>query len=109
YAEVGWVAAATPAHGRRVWGSGIRQLAAVQSTPLGSVDFLRGPDGAREGLEQEWDKYVRFVGWISRDRPWPVFEKALERLRANWPANQPPGLVWGDARLGNMMFDDRFE
>ena len=30
-------------------------------------------------------------------------------LRNRWPKNQPPGLVWGDARLGNMMFDDNFE
>ena len=33
----------------------------------------------------------------------------MARLRANLPANQPPGLVWGDARIGNMMFDEDFE
>jgi aminoglycoside phosphotransferase (APT) family kinase protein len=38
-----------------------------------------------------------------------VLDAALRRLRANWPVNQPPGLVWGDARLGNMMFDEDFE
>ncbi|CAN7260220.1 phosphotransferase family protein [Phenylobacterium sp. LjRoot225] len=109
YAKEGWVAEATPAQRARMWENGVRQLAAVQSTPLDSVQFLRGPKGAEEGLAQEWDKYVRFVAWVSRDRPWPVLEKGLERLRANWPSNQPPGLVWGDARLGNMMFDDNFE
>lgn len=109
YAQEGWVAEATPAQRARMWENGVRQLAAIQSTPLDSVQFLRGPEGAEEGLAQEWDKYVRFVAWVSRDRPWPVLEKGLERLRANWPANQPPGLVWGDARLGNMMFDGNFE
>jgi len=109
YAEVGWVVEATPAQRAKMWESGVRQLAAIQSTPLDSVRFLQGPDSARAGLEQEWDKYVRFVAWISRDRSWPALDKALDRLRASWPANQPPGLVWGDARLGNMMFDDRFE
>lgn len=109
YAQVGWVAEATPAQRRTLWENGVRQLAAVQSTPLSAVDFLRGPEGARDGLAQEWDKYVRFVGLVSRDRPWPVLESALERLRARWPAHQPPGLVWGDARLGNMMFDEAFE
>lgn len=109
YAQEGWVAEATPAQRARMWENGVRQLAAVQSTPLETVSFLRGPDGARDGLEQEWDKYVRFVAWVSQERPWPILEKALDRLRAAWPANQPPGLVWGDARLGNMMFDENFE
>jgi len=38
-----------------------------------------------------------------------VLAVALERLRERWPTHQPPGLVWGDARLGNLMFDDNFE
>jgi aminoglycoside phosphotransferase (APT) family kinase protein len=108
YAQVGWVADATPAQRARLWENGVRQLAAIQSVPLSCVDFLRGPPGARDGLAQEWDKYERFVAWVSRERPWPVLATALERLRSRWPAHQPPGLVWGDARLGNMMFDAEF-
>ncbi|TAL03055.1 MAG: phosphotransferase family protein [Rhodospirillaceae bacterium] len=109
YAQVGWVAEATPAQRAKLWENGVRQLAAIQSVPLSSVDFLRGANGASEGLAQEWDKYVRFVAWIWGDRPSPVVAAALRRLRDRWPANQPPGVVWGDARLGNMMFDDNFE
>ena len=109
YAETGWVAEASPAQRRRMWEGGVRQLAAVQSVPLEKVRFLEGPAHAREGLEQEFDKYRRFVAWVQQDRPWPVLEAALARLRALWPENQPPGLVWGDARLGNMMFNDDFD
>ena len=109
YATTGWVAEATPAQRAKMWENGVRQLAAVQSVPLSSVQFLRGSGKARDGLAQEWDKYVRFVKWINQERPWPVLDAALERLRSCWPTNQPPGLVWGDARLGNMMFDDNFE
>jgi aminoglycoside phosphotransferase (APT) family kinase protein len=109
YAQVGWVAEATPAQRAKLWENGVRQLAAIQSVPLSSVGFLRGPDGVREGLAQEWEKYVRFVAWVSRERPWPVLAAALERLRSHWPAHQPPGLVWGDARLGNMMFGDKLD
>ncbi|CAN7314341.1 phosphotransferase family protein [Phenylobacterium sp. LjRoot225] len=109
YAQAGWVAEATPAQRAKMWENGVRQLAAIQHTPLSAVQFLRGPDGAREGLPQEWDKYVRFVAWLSRDRPWPVLEAGLKRLADRWPAHQPAGVVWGDARLGNMMFNDQFE
>ena len=33
----------------------------------------------------------------------------MARLEANWPKNQPEGMVWGDARIGNMMFDDNYD
>jgi len=108
YGKEGWVVEATPAQRRHMWESGLRQLAAVQHVPLAEVDFLAGPEHARDGLEQEWDKYCRFVAWVQEDRPWPVLESALARLRDRWPGNQPAGLVWGDARLGNMMFDEQF-
>jgi aminoglycoside phosphotransferase (APT) family kinase protein len=109
YAETGWVREATAAQRAKMWENGVRQLAAIQGTPLESADFLHGPAHAPSGLVQEWDKYVRFVEWVSRERPWPVLQRALQRLKANWPTNQPPGVVWGDARLGNMMFNDEFE
>jgi aminoglycoside phosphotransferase (APT) family kinase protein len=109
YAETGWVREATPAQRAKMWENGVRQLAAIQSTPPEKAEFLRGPAHAPSGLQQEWDKYVRFVEWVSRDRPWPVLHRALDRLQAAWPSNQPPGVVWGDARLGNMMFNDDFD
>ncbi len=109
YAEVGWVADATPGQRRHMWEQGVRQLAAIQSVPLAELDFLAGPEGARDGLAQEWDKYRRFVAWVQQDRPWPVLDAALARLADLWPDNQPAGLVWGDARIGNMMFDDNFD
>jgi aminoglycoside phosphotransferase (APT) family kinase protein len=107
YAKVGWVAQATPAQRRRLWESAVHQLAAVQSVPLDSVRFLERAN-TPAGLEQEWAKYERFVGWLDADAPHPVLRAALARLRSIWPVNQPTGLVWGDARIGNMMFDDEF-
>jgi len=109
YRETGWIAEATPAQRRRFWENGVRNLALIQKTPLDQVQFLAGPEGACSGLAQEWDKYDRFVEWISQDRRWPVLDKARDALRARWPQNQPEGLVWGDARLGNMMYDENFD
>ena len=109
YRDSGWVADASPADRRRMWESGMRQLAAVQRVPLDTVQFLAGPPLARDGVAQELDKYARFIAWVQEDRPWPVLEAALARLRGQLPGNQPEGLVWGDARLGNIMFDDEFQ
>lgn len=109
YSTTGWLAEASPAQRRKVWDGAVRQLAAIQLVPLDKVRFLEGPRHAREGLAQEWDKYVRFVAWLQEEKPYPVLEAALERLKSLWPKNQPEGMVWGDARIGNMMFDDDFE
>jgi aminoglycoside phosphotransferase (APT) family kinase protein len=108
YRETGWIAEATPAQRHRFWEGGVRNLALTQKTPLDQVQFLAGPGGLK-GLEQEWDKYDRFVEWVSQDKRWPVLDKARDALKARWPKNQPEGLVWGDARIGNMMFDDNFD
>jgi aminoglycoside phosphotransferase (APT) family kinase protein len=109
YAREGWVVESTPAQRRKMWENGVRQLAAIQSTPLDQVQFLAAREGPRDGLEQEWAKYVRFVEWHKETRPVPLYELALEKLRARWPKNQPAGVVWGDARLGNIMFDENYE
>ena len=109
YVQHGWVAEAKPAERATMWENGVRQLAAVQGTSLSPLGFLKGTiAGAAEGLAQEWDKYVRFAAWVQQERRWPVLDAGLQRLRSAWPVNQPPGLVWGDARLGNIMFDNQF-
>ena len=109
YRQSGWVADASPQQRRVMWEAGVRQLAAVQKVPPAAAPFLRGPDHAPDGLAQEWDKYERFTRWVQEDRPWPVLEAALARLKSLWPANQPPGIVWGDARIGNVMFGADFD
>lgn len=109
YRDTGWVAEATPAQRAKMWENGVRQLAAVQWPDLAQFAFLRGRAHAREGLAQEWAKFAGFVQWIHSEGPRPILDKGLAQLEARWPKNQPAGLVWGDARIGNMMFDDAFE
>ncbi|ALJ18821.1 phosphotransferase family protein [Microbacterium sp. No. 7] len=109
YTDVGWVAEASPAERERLFRNSIRELAAISSIPLDSVGFLAGPGGVT-GMEQEWDRWTRFLDRIDRHgRPAPVHRRVWERLRDTMPGNRPAGLVWGDARLGNVMVDDDFE
>jgi len=109
YAQSGWVADASPEQRRRFWENGVTQLAAMQRVPLDKLAFLAGAAHAPHGLEQEFDKFTRFVDWNEEERPWPVLRDALARLREQWPANRPEGLVWGDARIGNMIFGEDFQ
>lgn len=109
YAKEGWLSQATPEQCRKLWENAVDQLAAVQRVPLGKVQFLKGPPGAESGLAQEWDRYERGAAWLQEHVGSPALKRALERLKSLWPKNQPEGLVWGDARIGNMMFDENFE
>jgi aminoglycoside phosphotransferase (APT) family kinase protein len=108
YRELGWFAEATPAQRHTAWSNAVHALAATQKTPLSSLGFLEGMKGVQTGLEQEWAKYVDFAEWVQRDQRRAPLQEKIDQLRAGWPTNQPAGLVWGDARIGNMMFDDDF-
>ncbi len=113
YANHGWVHDSTPAQRHKMWEAGVRELAKIQTVPLDGLGFLGGPPHARDGFAQEWDKYTRFVTWLEAEGAAPevlrVLERGFARLDACRPANQPAGLVWGDARLGNMMFGPDYQ
>lgn len=108
YMEKGWVAEALPNERARLWENSVRELAAIQSVPLQSVAFLAKP-GEKAGFDQEWDRWVRYLDLLSVDRELPFHRAALRWLAEGLPTNRPPGLVWGDARLGNMMVGEDFE
>lgn len=109
YRKTGFVAEATPQQRRHLWEGAVRQLALIQRVPLDKLRFLEGPPHARDGFLQEWDKYERFVDWLKDTRAHPILAAALAKLKETWPDNRPDGLVWGDSRIGNMMFDENFD
>jgi aminoglycoside phosphotransferase (APT) family kinase protein len=108
YGQEGWVVDATPAQRAAMWEDGVRQLAAIQSVPLSSVQFLARPEAGPEGFDQEMDRWRRYLNWISEGRSWPFLEAAWVRLVERSPVNRPAGIVWGDARIGNTLVGDDF-
>jgi len=44
-----------------------------------------------------------------RGSPYPLIDDVMRWLHENVPAETTLGLAWGDARLGNLMFDDNFD
>ena len=109
YSMSGWFLESTPEQRQTAWLSAATNLAKIHTLPTDQFEFLRGPEGAEHGLPQEWDKYARYAQWIHQDGPVPVLDEAMERLAKSMPADENPGLVWGDSRIGNMMFDEAYE
>jgi aminoglycoside phosphotransferase (APT) family kinase protein len=109
YNKTGWVVDATAAQRRTLWESAVRQLAAVHQVPAQTVAFVDRPQRGATGYEQQLDYWTEFATWALGDAVPDVVAAVLDWLAANAPAQPEPGLSWGDARMGNMMFGDDFE
>lgn len=95
-----WLAALPDDSARAaVWQSFLRTVASIHRVP---------PDGLglRTGLSAEldwWDDYVR---WATDGEPPAALVEALAWCRSRRPSDEPPAsLLWGDVRLGNVVFD----
>jgi aminoglycoside phosphotransferase (APT) family kinase protein len=106
--EEGWLFDAPAEFRSRVWLGGLHAMASLQRVPPSTFAFLDRPD-VGDGFAQEWDRWERFSDTLQGRRRIPFLEAARRRLHETLPDNRPAGLVWGDARLGNIMFDHEGE
>ena len=60
------------------------------------------PRGQLQGTVERW---VAYVEWSSEGEPLPALAQALDWCGRHVPAERPPVLLWGDVRLGNLVFD----
>ncbi|MBX7159862.1 MAG: phosphotransferase family protein [Acidimicrobiia bacterium] len=106
YHAEGWMAAESPALQRRVWEEGIDTLAAVAGVDWRSagLGFLDPGDGV-DPLAHALDEYEAFLTWAADGRDYPVQTAALAWLRSNAPGDTERALSWGDARIGNIIYD----
>lgn len=69
------------------------------------LDFLAMPELGETPLDQELAFYENFYRWAYGPNEHPHVGPALDWLRSNRPPEpSKPSLVWGDARIGNMIF-----
>lgn len=106
YNSAGMLFDATISERRRAWETAIDQLAQVALTPVDTVAFLAETDGDGS-FEEHIDWWHRMGTWAKVDHL-PAIADLREWLDANRPEHAPPGLSWGDSRIGNMMFGDDF-
>lgn len=102
----GWLKELAPESQARIWWGGIESMARVHSLDWRALGlgFLDRPELGRTGLEQQMRYWERYMRWVARGRPQPTIEAAWEWLVRNQPADESDSLVWGDARIGNIIF-----
>lgn len=109
YNSTGWLAEATPAQRRTAWESAMTQLAAIHRVPVSTVSFIDRPEHGPAGDTQQlayWRTYARWA--LGQDIP-DVVLALFDWLEKHRPVSSLPGLSWGDARIGNIMFGDDFQ
>lgn len=112
YHADGWLVEAEPHERAKVWWGGIDTIAAVHAVDhrAAGFDFLDRPDLGDTPLTQELAYYADFLEQVQRDEPVPTAERALAWLDDHRPRERDePVLLWGDARIGNIIFSNACE
>ncbi len=82
-----------------VWRSFLETLTDVHRTDPAGV-------GLRTGLGAELDFWDAYLDWATDGDPPPRLAEVLAWCRTHRPEHEPPpSLLWGDVRLGNVVFD----
>ena len=107
-----WFAEAPAERQRELQDSTIEVLAKLHSIPNAAktFPFLLNSQGSDTALKRHFD-WVR--GWYDFAVPdigrSPLLERTFDWLQAHWPhhvAASEPVLLWGDARIGNVLYRD---
>jgi len=107
YHAGGWMTEATPAERAAIWWAGVDTLAAIHRLDYQALgfDFLAKPELGATPLDWQLTYYTRYLAWAGRNLPHPTIEAAFDWLVRNKPTGEPVRLSWGDARIGNIIFD----
>lgn len=108
YFQQGWLHDAGPDGQAELFDSFLAVLARihrVDRATAGLQDVIR-PGGP--GLAAELDWWDDYLGWATGGSPPPALATAMEWCRRSRPDPEPPpSLLWGDVRLGNVIWDER--
>ena len=98
----------SPEERRKIWLGGFECMARIHRLDYRETgfDFLEQPQWGDTPLERQINQYKRYLEWAARGHAQPTAEAALEWLEKNKPQNEPTGIVWGDARIGNVIFSE---
>lgn len=101
----GWIKELTTDERARLIDNSMNVLASLHAP--GRADafgFLPSPGSGSLGSYLDW--IARWFDWARQDQEYDVVRRGIDYLVANRPHDPGPSVVlWGDARLGNLVFD----
>jgi len=108
YVFGGWVMDATPEQRRTLQDASVSVLARLHEITPATHDlgFLMQPQHGTSALDQQLGYQRWYYEWARNGVTYPLIERTLAWLDANRPPEGDPVLNWGDARIGNMLYED---
>jgi aminoglycoside phosphotransferase (APT) family kinase protein len=107
YHVTGWVTELSPEERAALWWGGIECIARVHRLDwrAAGFGFLDRPERGATALDQQLAYYADYLRWAAEGREQPTIEAAQAWLVRHKPTGEPTVLSWGDARIGNVLFD----
>ncbi|MCX4646769.1 MULTISPECIES: phosphotransferase family protein [unclassified Streptomyces] len=105
--EGNWLHSATDAERARLQDATVGLIARLHDgVPASEAEFLAAP-GRGSALCRHVEAQRAYYAWVVDGLPTsPLIESAFDRLAELWPADEgEPVLNWGDARIGNIIYD----
>ncbi|MFG2720009.1 phosphotransferase family protein [Streptomyces sp. NPDC048416] len=105
--EGNWLHAADDAERARLQDASVGVIARLHDQfPPGKAEFLL-PNGNGSALSRHVAAQREYYAWVVDGPPRsPLIEAAFDWLDAHWPDDEGPSvLCWGDARIGNIIYD----
>jgi aminoglycoside phosphotransferase (APT) family kinase protein len=99
-----WVTKSPPEVQRRLYDGLIDQVAAIHRIDGSSIDA----ELPERDIDQELAQWRSYLDWYADgERVVPALDEALAWCADTRPLEDPPAsLLWGDVRMGNLIYDD---
>ncbi|MHB8463301.1 MAG: phosphotransferase family protein [Acidimicrobiales bacterium] len=105
FSRTGWLHDAGPDLQRTVFTGFMDVLADIHRVDCREVAYAARRGGT--GLRAELAWWGDYLAWATGDEPIAELAAALDWCATHVPEPEPPpSLLWGDVRLGNVIFDD---
>lgn len=101
----GWVTDVPADDRERMWRDAVAVMARLHRVDPERVSFLDRPGAGPTGLDQNLRYWFDYGNWAAAGREHPVVAAGAAWLGVNRPDRPATGFAWGDARVGNMIFD----
>jgi aminoglycoside phosphotransferase (APT) family kinase protein len=109
YMLEGWILELSPDQRRRMWINALHTVADLHAVDWKALDlgWLARPELGATPVDEQIAYYEWIFAWGSEGHANPVVDATLAWLKANRPTEpEPIVLAWGDAKPGNMLYDD---
>jgi aminoglycoside phosphotransferase (APT) family kinase protein len=108
YVFLGWVQDATPEQRALMQRRTLQVLTKIHTiNPSNAdLDFLMRPQHGATPLQQQLGYQRWYYEWAREGLVYPLIARTFTWLDEHMPAEGPPVLNWGDARVGNTLYRD---